>query len=429
MSEKRDVIREIVWWDIFPWLMLVRAFRLSISPRVLVLAAAGLVATSAGFRLLGTVFDGYENRQLQAWIQSDSAWPWENHHGSRADLSHNSIGRRFENHIPLVGSWFSDGPNYRSWRILTRPYWNTLDRSAGISGLTYSICCCGWMTLVWAILAGPITRIAALAFTREESTGLRTAITYARSRLSSYWLAPILPMLGAFITMLPLAILGWITQIELGMLLGGILWPLVLLSGLFLSILLIGLAAGWPLMWPTISTEGTDAFDALSRSYAYVYQRPLRLLFYILVASVLGLLGVFVVDLFATATVRLAQVGISWSLDPSGPSMGGLTSSPFVEPPEHGVLHSGGVALIHFWNGFVTTLQVAFQFSFFWVSATGIYLLLRRDVDAIELDEVDLDEQAEVFDLPPLTSDESGVPGVADENLSSGDSPAEDSSE
>ena len=44
--------------------------------------------------------------------------------------------------------------------------------------------------------------------------------------------------------------------------------------------LAVGLAAGWPLMWPTISSEGTDAFDALSRSYAYVYQRPLAYLLY-----------------------------------------------------------------------------------------------------------------------------------------------------
>ena len=52
-----------------------------------------------------------------------------------------------------------------------------------------------------------------------------------------------------------------------------------------MALLLLGLAFGWPLMWATISTEGTDSFDALSRSYAYVFQRPLRYLFYVVVRA------------------------------------------------------------------------------------------------------------------------------------------------
>jgi len=34
-----------------------------------------------------------------------------------------------------------------------------------------------------------------------------------------------------------------------------------------------------------------DSFDALSRSYAYVFQRPLHYLFYALVAAVFGALA------------------------------------------------------------------------------------------------------------------------------------------
>ena len=62
-----------------------------------------------------------------------------------------------------------------------------------------------------------------------------------------------------------------------------------------MAILTIGLAAGWPLMAPTVSTEGTDTFDALSRSYAYVYQRPLAYLLYAVAATIIGILGLLVV--------------------------------------------------------------------------------------------------------------------------------------
>ena len=55
-----------------------------------------------------------------------------------------------------------------------------------------------------------------------------------------------------------------------------------------MAILLLGALVGWPLMWATVSVEGTDAFDALSRSYAYTYHRPWRLLWYVLFAGFLA---------------------------------------------------------------------------------------------------------------------------------------------
>ena len=65
----------------------------------------------------------------------------------------------------------------------------------------------------------------------------------------------------------------------------GALWFLPLLAGLFMAVLLVGLFFGFPLMWATISAEGTDAFDALSRSYAYTYQRPLLYALYSIAAG------------------------------------------------------------------------------------------------------------------------------------------------
>ena len=64
-------------------------------------------------------------------------------------------------------------------------------------------------------------------------------------------------------------------------LVAGLLWPLVLLAGFLLAIILLGLLAGWPLLWPAISVERGEAFDAASNCYAYVYQRPLHYVFYL----------------------------------------------------------------------------------------------------------------------------------------------------
>ena len=82
-----------------------------------------------------------------------------------------------------------------------------------------------------------------------------------------------------------------------------------------MAILLIGALAGWPLMWATVSVEGTDAFDALSRSYAYTYQRPLRLLWYVLFAALLAAVSMFVVKLFAASAIALGNWSVDWGLD------------------------------------------------------------------------------------------------------------------
>ena len=72
--------------------------------------------------------------------------------------------------------------------------------------------------------------------------------------------------------------------------------------------------------------------------------------------------------------------------------------------------------LIHFWAGCVKLLAVGYLFSYFWTAAAAIYFLLRRDVDATEMDEVYLDADAERADLrlPEVTTDEAGAPVVED---------------
>ena len=77
-----------------------------------------------------------------------------------------------------------------------------------------------------------------------------------------------------------------------------------------MSIILLSLAVGWPLMHATIAAEGEDGFDALSRSFAYVHQRPLRYAALLLLAWALGILGLIVVGLFARSSLHMAE----WAL-------------------------------------------------------------------------------------------------------------------
>ena len=113
-----------------------------------------------------------------------------------------------------------------------------------------------------------------------------------------------------------LVVLGLLMRLDVFAFLAGLAWPFVLLLGLLMAILLLGALVGWPLMWATVSVEGTDAFDALSRSYAYTYQRPWRLLWYVLfVGRSGGREHVRRQSCLRPSAIALGDWSIDWGLD------------------------------------------------------------------------------------------------------------------
>ena len=182
-------------------------------------------------------------------------------------------------------------------------------------GFIYMVLCAVWELLVWGLVGGAITRIAALRLTRNEAPGLVAALAHAGRKWMSYSLAPLVALGGAAVFAVQLVILGWVMRLSVLAMVAGILWPFVLMLGLLMAILLLGALVGWPLMWATVSVEGTDAFDALSRGYAYTYQRPLRLLWYVVFAAILAAVSMFVVKLFAASAIALGDWSISWGID------------------------------------------------------------------------------------------------------------------
>jgi hypothetical protein len=298
---------------------------------------------------------------------------------------------------------------------------------------------CGvWELLVWGLFGGAITRIAALKFTRDEAPGLIAALKHAFSKWPSYSLPPLVAMAGASVFAIQLVLLGFVTRIDALGFLAAIFWPFVILLGLMMAVLLLGALVGWPLMWATVSVEGTDAFDALSRSYAYVYHRPWRLLWYALFALFLAIVSMFVVKLFASSAIALGNWSIHVGLDREtmrsvvNPDPGantapkidltpGASSSDINLPaleatnatPELSPTLSATRSVIWFWKSAVAVLVAGYQAGFLWVAAVGIYLLLRRDIDGVQTGEVFVD-QAEEYGMPPLTDDAAtGVPEIA----------------
>ncbi len=460
MTDERGSLREILWQEICPWLILARGLRVSLRFRVLVLAAAGVIATAAGWRLVGDMFSGTENPTLSAWIEVDSAWPWDAP-VARPTLADQTLRTsQVVGSVPLIGGQLVSNPNINpldAWLRLAWPFVRLFDAQRSFAELTYLLLCGIWEIVVWAIFGGAITRIAALELTRRESLGVRAAVSQTTGRIGSYLTAALLPLFAIGCVALVPFVIGLVGRMSFFLWLAGLFWFLLLFLGFALAVLTIGYLVGWPFLFATLSVERTDAFDALSRSYAYVFQRPLRLLFYTVVAVFLGMLGGLVVYVFATATESLTDWSVRWgagrdrmeflhsqasSGEPpeSAPYAGeaGLSddaspsdasesgeSSPSIESTP---LLRGAGNMRYLWVILLRSLMAAYPVGFLWISGTAIYLLLRRDIDAAEMDEVALEDQENAYGLPPLQEDATGVPQAVEPEADNASQEPSDSS-
>lgn len=242
------------------------------------------------------------------------------------------------------------------------------------------LACLFWGVFVWAWPAAFITRRAALELVREERVGLWATLKFVRRRLASYQGAPWLPAVGLLLITIPAAALGLLARSSFGLALVGLAWPLVLLGSLASAVLVIGLALGWPLLWAAISVDGGDAFDAVSRTYSYVFDSVLRFIGYTALAALVGLAGFVGVSVFAAVVIQLALWTVSWGA-------GGAALQAAVASPE-----GFGAAAIGFWTNLVWLVANAYVPSYVLTAGTAVYLLLRFRVDGAELDQLHFDE-------------------------------------
>ncbi|MFQ3592215.1 MAG: hypothetical protein SNJ82_03380, partial [Gemmataceae bacterium] len=326
-----------------------------------------------------------------------------------------------------------------------RPIVYFLSPNNTFSSKTYFLLAAAVMLVTWSIFGGAITRIAAVQYaTRGERIGALEALRFTTRRLVDYILAPIFPIGFVFILVVFSVIPYFFVMIPVvGDFLAGVLWPLWLLFGVIMAVALVGLV-GWPLMAATISTEGTDSWEAVSRTYSYVYQRPWHFIWYALVSIAYGGAVVFFVGFMASFAVFLAKWATTntpgsayFNREPLPLFVYAPTSfgwrelllegamaeardtrdkvirplRPVVEPRSSGRSdridplaledfkaslrwwNFMGAAMVGFWLALAFLLMLGFGYSFFWTASTIIYFLLRKSVDTNELDDVYQEEE------------------------------------
>ncbi len=282
---------------------------------------------------------------------------------------------------------------------------------------------------IWALAGGAISRAAILQFAKDERIGVREALRFAATKFWGFFFAPVVSLVFILAFGLLLMAGGLLGSIPfVGDILVGVLWFLALVAGVAIAFITIGLLAGGHLFAPVIAAEGSDAFDAISRSFVYVYSRPWKSILYGLTLIVYGSLCYLFLRFFVYLTLAATHAFVGAGMLAGRPEAGMgfrkldvVWQAPtFLDLRPHTfdwqLLGAGEVVLfglIAMWTYIVWGLLQSWLISFYFTGSSMAYLLLRHDVDAIDVEEIYAEEEPEAESLVDAAANAAAAPVAA----------------
>ena len=456
MPDEAVSLRDINWRETFPFTHLFRAFRIAVHPSKLILALVALGCLWVGGLILDGIWpNSHEVTGVQrADLEAGQAFPLAARHARNALAEPTSMDQweaalaRAQGTAPTAGLhdersgifdtfftyeveqannvlMFRGAPFESVWRfVAVGPLW--LWSNHWFFALLYT----AFFLLIWSVFGGAISRIAAVHVARDEKISVRGALTFSAGKVLSFIFAPIIPVLIVLGIGVVIAIASTILfHIPyVGPPVAGIFFCLALLGGFVITLVILGTIGGFNLMYPTVAVEGSDSFDAISRSFSYVFARPWRMLWYTLVTVVYGAICYLFVRFFVWLMLAATWFFMTWFLGARNPNvnytnlhhpadvfpliwpqpgatLGGNTdpNNPLPYRPDYEHLKGSeevAAGLMVFWNYIVIGLIGAFAISFYFSSNTIIYFLMRREVDATDLDDVYVEETDDELEEP-----------------------------
>jgi hypothetical protein len=368
----RTPSRLALWWK------LPRALGLATDGRKLILAAVGLMVMWAGWDFLDRVFPTSSEITAPAVARTTSS--------SRAVTLADHAVEAFRQAADPV-------------RMLASPVIATFELPSNDRRFLHAVLAILWAVIVWAPVGGAIARIAVVESATGSRMSLARAIRFSLYKLGALITAPLSPITGiAFLTAL-CALFGLLYRIPgpIGVTIAGVLAFLPIGAGVLMTLILIGLIAGWPLMIASVAAEANDGFDALSRAYSYVLQRPGQYAVAIGIVWLFGSLGAALAMLAARLIVHLTI----WSVSFGGPDARTLLL--FLDGP---LTRSTAGSFHYLWVSAIALLAYSWTFSYFWSAAAQMYLLMRSEVDGAPWGDVALPRPDESAPLPLVVSEE-----------------------
>lgn len=256
--------------------------------------------------------------------------------------------------------------------------------------------------VVWAIFGGAIARMVAVQMADEDgklTISVRQGLSFAASKFLSFLSAPLIPLLIIAVVGLFTAVVAWVLFVLRLDVLVGMLFFLPLAAAAVMTLVLLGTAGGFSLMYPAIAVEGSDSFDAISRAFSYVFMRPWRLLWYATVGVAYGSVTYLFCRIVVWLILLLTHVFVGLLVFRTTDAGTNLWTALFPAPAISGLRYQidtatlGGYGqftawFIALWTYLLLGLLGAFAVSMYFSVSTVIYLLLRRDQDSTDMHEV-----------------------------------------
>ena len=407
MADRPFTVQDIQWREVFLFTQIFKAFRIAIRPSKMLLALAAVLLMYGGGRFMDSVWPqrymdaGYEARMGMPPFPGSAVKPF-------ASLASDQLQNfNAASKCVLDVNWgFPSGVAgsvVRFGIITPIEYW--------LANKAYFTILFSWYLVVWALFGGAICRIAALHVARDEVISPMRALRFSLKALLSFVTAPLIPFLMVLFVGVLISVLGLLIYIPfVGPILSGLLLIVPMILALLMTFLVIGSIAGAGLMYPTIAVEGSDAFDAVSRALSHVFAAPWRLLFYSGVAIAYGALTYLFVRLFVFVTLAMVHFFTGWFLAGNAAQTWTMMwPKPRMDQLAYGPDWSGltlggqiGAGVTSVWVYLAISLLASYVISFYFSASTIIYLLMRRKVDATEMDSVYMDQEPEqVPDVVP----------------------------
>jgi hypothetical protein len=264
------------------------------------------------------------------------------------------------------------------------------------------------MVVVGAIFGVACCRIAAMRLARDEGTDLGAAFSFSFGNLGA--------SLGAVFFLVAAAGFFALCNVMAGIAAGVpgvgpfasfLLFPLAMLSGFLLFLVLFGAVMGGPLVAASIAVERNGALDAVSRAFSYVYGRTVLFFFYGLtvwfITSVLGTCTILIEELIRWTLTMWLPDGESWRSMATALRAAGEAAASLRMPNLGG---SPWDVVVWGWSAWLFGLLlhlalVGWVYYYFFGGATAAYFALRRDVDGTEEEEIWVEgEDREKFGEP-----------------------------
>jgi hypothetical protein len=273
------------------------------------------------------------------------------------------------------------------------------------------------LMIIWSVFAGAITRLAALEFARGEKTGLKDSLSFVMKKFWSYFWSPLTPVLGVLFFIACNVAGGLLGKIEYaGEIAVAVGFPLAILSGFLIVFLGIVGIVGFILMFPAISSEGSDAFDAISRAYSYVLSRPLHFLSLLITIIVCGTILTFVAGYGACLVMKTSYftvgLGMGDKLNEIRDFIAGMSGAGDTITSLNPMSMRIAALLLMLYVVLIKMTVGSIVIAFVGSASTIAYLIMRKDVDDTEMSDVYVEEDEEdvaVDEAAPEEPEESAV--------------------